>query len=107
LPEDLAESAVLDPYLIHGSKIGHRREPECAERFGFKEVPDLEPHYNIAPTQLAVMIRLDLAALQTRSVQIKCGLMPFLTEDASIGYRPINDRAESVAKESDFPSALK
>lgn len=35
-----------------------------AERFGLEEVPDLEPRYNIAPTQVVVIIRLEFGKLK-------------------------------------------
>lgn len=44
---------------------------DLAKQFGPGEVPDLEPRYNIAPTQMVVIIRLDRDTLQRRFVQVK------------------------------------
>ncbi len=41
-----------------------------AERFNLEEIPDLEPHYNIAPTQMVAIIRLDRHTLQRRLVVV-------------------------------------
>ena len=45
-----------------------------AERFKLEEVPDLEPRYNIAPTQKVAIIRLNPETLQRRLVLVKWGL---------------------------------
>ncbi len=65
---------------------------DLAERFGLEEVPDLEPRYNIAPTQMVVVIRVDRNALQRQLVQMKWGLIPFWAKDASIEQKMINAR---------------
>lgn len=78
-----------------------------AERFGLEEIPDLQPHYNIAPTQMVVVIRLDRDTLQRRLVQMKWGLIPFWAKDASIGNRLINARGESAAEKPAFRAAFK
>ena len=78
-----------------------------AKRFGLEEVPDLEPRYNIAPTQMVAMIRLDRDTLQRRLVLVKWGLIPFWAKDSSIGNRLINARAESAAEKPAFRSAFK
>ena len=73
---------------------------DLAERFGLEEVPDLQPRYNIAPTQMVVIIRLDRDTLQRRLIQVKWGLIPFWAKDTSIGNRLINARGESAAGET-------
>jgi len=78
-----------------------------AERFGLEEVLDLEPRYNIAPTQVVAVIRVDRETLQRRLVQVKWGLIPFWAKDTSIGNRLINARGESAAEKPAFRSAFK
>ena len=78
-----------------------------AERFELEDIPDLEPHYNIAPTQAVAVIRLDRDTLQRRLVLVKWGLIPFWAKDASIGHKLINARAESAAEKPAFRSAFK
>jgi putative SOS response-associated peptidase YedK len=80
---------------------------DLAKQFGLEEVPDLEPHYNIAPTQMVVIIRLDRNTLQRRLVEVKWGLIPFWAKDTSIGNRLINARVESAADKPAFRSAFK
>ena len=57
---------------------------DLAKQFGLEEVPELESRYNIAPTQMVVIIRLDKDTLQKRLVQVKWGLVPFWAKDSSI-----------------------
>ena len=80
---------------------------DLAEKFGLEEVPDLQPRYNIAPTQMVVVIRLDRNTLQRRLVQVKWGLIPFWAKDPSIGNRLINARAESARDKPAFRAAFK
>ncbi len=60
--------------------------------FGLAEVPDLEPHYNIAPTQLVAVVR-------TPGVMelLRFGLVPPWAKSAGEGSRFINARSETVA----------
>jgi putative SOS response-associated peptidase YedK len=78
-----------------------------AERFRLEEVPDLEPHYNIAPTQMVAIIRLDRHTLQRRLVLVRWGLVPFWAKDILIGNSLINARAESAAEKPAFKSAFR
>jgi putative SOS response-associated peptidase YedK len=78
-----------------------------AERFKLEEVPDLEPRYNIAPTQKVAIIRLNPETRQRRLALVKWGLVPFWAKDSQIGNRLINARAESVAEKLAFRSAFK
>jgi putative SOS response-associated peptidase YedK len=80
---------------------------DLAERFGLEEAPDLDPRYNIAPTQMVAVIRLDQDTAQRRLVLVKWGLIPFWAKDTSIGQKMINARAESVAEKPAFRSAFK
>jgi putative SOS response-associated peptidase YedK len=78
-----------------------------AERFNLEEVPDLEPRYNIAPTQKVAIIRLNPETLRRRLGLVKWGLIPFWAKDSTIGNRLINARAESAAEKPAFRSAFK
>jgi putative SOS response-associated peptidase YedK len=80
---------------------------DLAERFGLEEIPDLEPRYNIARTQMVAIIRLNPETLQRRLVIVKWGLIPFWAKDKSIGNRLINARAESASGKPAFRSAFK
>ena len=80
---------------------------DLATRFGLEGIIDLEPHYNIAPTQMVTVIRVDRHTLQRHLVQLKWGLIPSWVKDPSIGNRLINARAESLAEKPAFRSAFR
>ena len=79
-------------------------------------LPLWQPRYNIAPTQLAPVVR---AAAHGESqhgpqqrgprelVQLRWGLVPSWAKDLSIGSRMINARSESVADKPAFRAALR
>lgn len=80
---------------------------ELAERFELAEEPDLEPRYNIAPTQAVAVIRADPATLKRHLALLKWGLVPFWAKDASIGPRMINARSDTAATKPAFRAAFK
>jgi putative SOS response-associated peptidase YedK len=80
---------------------------DLAKRFGLEEELHLKPRYNIAPTQMVAVIRIDRDTLQRRLVLVKWGLIPFWAKDASIGNRLINARGETVAEKPAFRAAFK
>ena len=80
---------------------------ELAERFHLEEVPDLSPRYNVAPTQMVAIIRLDRETGRWQLNLVKWGLVPFWAKDASIGHKLINARGESAAEKPAFRSAFR
>ena len=63
--------------------------------FGLEPLPGFQPRYNIAPTQpVAVVRQLDEGR---RLEMLRWGLIPWWAQDASVGNRMINARAETVA----------
>lgn len=80
---------------------------DLAEKFGLEEAPALEARYNIAPTQMVAVIRLDRHTLQRRLVLVKWGLIPFWSKDTSIGHKLINARAETVVEKPAFRAAFR
>ena len=75
-----------------------------ARTFGV-EVPETMARYNIAPTQEVLAVRQQ--AEGRVAVMLKWGLVPAWAQDASIGARLINARAETVADKPAFRAALK
>lgn len=77
-----------------------------AALFGATGTLDLDPRYNIAPTQ-------NVAAVRNREddgrelVALRWGLVPFWARDPSIGNRMINARAETVAEKPAFRAAYR
>jgi putative SOS response-associated peptidase YedK len=65
--------------------------------FALREVPDLAPHYNIAPTQLLAVIR-----RPGELEQLRFGLVPPWARDVTEGNRFLNARSESVARIAAF-----
>jgi putative SOS response-associated peptidase YedK len=80
---------------------------DLAKQFGLEEEPDLRPRYNIAPTQMVAVIRIDRDTLQRRLVLVKWGLIPFWAKDTTIGHKLINARAETAAEKPAFRAAFK
>jgi len=67
---------------------------------------DLEPRYNIAPTQTVPVVRLNPAG-RREIAMLRWGLIPFWSKDPKIAYRMINARAETVATAPAFRAAFK
>ena len=77
-----------------------------AEVFQLSTVPDITPHYNVAPTQ-AVSIITQLHRTDERvHHQKRWGLIPKWAKDISIGSRLINARAETIAAKPSFRDAF-
>ena len=78
-----------------------------ADFFGLLEEPDLEPRYNIAPTQ-QIPVVLEDASSEGRTLEMMhWGLIPSWSKDPSIGARMINARAETVSEKPSYRSAFK
>lgn len=82
-------------------------EQDLAVQFNLPEVPDLQPRYNIAPTQPVAAVRLPTADGDRELVMLHWGLIPFWAKDPGIGSRMINARAETVAEKPAFRAAFR
>jgi putative SOS response-associated peptidase YedK len=78
----------------------------AAALFGVSGSVDVEPRYNIAPTQYVAAVRND-ADEQRELVMLRWGLVPFWAKDPSIGNRMINARAETVAEKPSYRNAYR
>jgi len=78
---------------------------EIRSLFGFHNSPNLEPRYNIAPSQMAPAIAMVDDA--PKLGMLKWGLIPSWAKDAKIGFSNINARVETVAEKPAFRSAFK
>ena len=67
------------------------------------EFPDLEPNYNVAPSQNVPVI---LNHGSNHLAMFKWGLIPFWAKDPSIGHKMINARAETVDEKPSFKTCL-
>jgi len=78
---------------------------DFAERFGVENLQlDLEPRYNIAPTQTTPVITRNSP---NRAEEMRWGLVPFWAKDPSIGNKMINARAETIAEKASFKWSFK
>jgi len=77
-----------------------------AEQFGLFALPPFAARFNIAPTQLAPVVRMRPAAAR-ELVWLRWGLIPSWAQDAAIGNRLVNARAETAAEKPAFRAALR
>jgi len=66
---------------------------------------NLEPRYNVAPTQDVAVVRLEDE--KRRLAMLHWGLIPFWAKDEKIGYRTINARCEGIESKPAFREAFK
>jgi putative SOS response-associated peptidase YedK len=78
--------------------------PEALQRlFGFLELPNLAPRYNIAPSQAVAAMLLDAAA-ERRFAWLRWGLLPSWSKGDTAPL--INARSETVAEKPSFRDAF-
>jgi putative SOS response-associated peptidase YedK len=68
------------------------------------DTPEVELHYNIAPTQYVAAVRVDREG-QRRLSMLYWGLVPSWAKDKSVGARMINARAETLRDKPAFRKA--
>ena len=74
--------------------------------FGVPATAEVQPRYNIAPTQFVAAIRNNDDA-QRELVMLRWGLIPSWAKDPTIGSRMINARAETVAEKPSYRAAYR
>src|SRR5262245_49972187 len=77
-----------------------------ARLFGIADAPEVEPHWNIAPTQFVPVVR-ERAGSARRLALLYWGLVPYWAEDKAIGARMINARAETLRDKTAFREAYR
>lgn len=82
---------------------------EIAEEFGLRGFPEVEPRYNIAPSQEAMAIRVDPGTTPPKRelVLLRWGLIPSWTKDTSSVKELINARCETIAIKPAFRTSFK
>jgi putative SOS response-associated peptidase YedK len=78
----------------------------AVELFGASSSVEIQPRYNIAPTQFIAAIRND-ENRERELVMLRWGLVPFWAKDPSLGNRMINARAETVAEKPSYRAAYR
>ncbi len=74
--------------------------------FALDEVPELEPRYNIAPTQPVPAVRAGEEGARAFAM-LHWGLVPKWSKERAIGNRMINARSESLAEKPSFRDAFR
>lgn len=77
------------------------------ELFDVTPPAELDPRYNIAPTQESAVVRAREEGDGRRCDLLRWGLVPFWADDPGIGNRLINARSETAAKKPAFRNAFK
>ena len=78
----------------------------AAALFGVLASVEVQPRFNIAPTQFIAAIRNGEDAGR-ELVMLRWGLVPFWAKDPSIGNRMINARVETVAEKPSYRAAFR
>jgi putative SOS response-associated peptidase YedK len=79
-----------------------KRKQAIEEYFETANEVEWEPRYNIAPSQMVGVIRQDAAKPECHFSLVRWGLVPYWSKDASVGYKMINARSETVADKAAF-----
>ncbi len=74
--------------------------------FALDDVPELEPRYNIAPTQHVPAVRAAEEGARSFSL-LHWGLVPKWAKERAIGNRMINARSETLAEKPSFREAFR
>jgi len=82
-------------------------DADLTVQFNLPAIPNMQPRYNIAPTQPVAAVRLAAESMTRELALLHWGLIPFWAKDPSIGARMINARAETAAEKPAFRAAFK
>lgn len=80
---------------------------DVARHFGAAAPPDLEAHYNIAPTQSILILRVNPETGTREFLFVKWGLIPFWSKDERSAAKMINARLETAYQKPAFRAAFK
>lgn len=83
--------------------LSSRRLATLEQRLG-QSLPEVQPRYNIAPSQLVPAVR--QMDGQYQFAMLKWGLLPAWAKDPKLGYSTINARAETVDTKPAFRKAF-
>ena len=87
-------------------RYAQRSDPKrLAKEFKVAEVLNVEPRYNIAPTQVVLAVRESPGGREM--TLYKWGLVPSWARDASVGAKLINARGETVTEKPSFREAFR
>lgn len=78
-----------------------------AEVFEVPVPQDLQPSFNIAPSEALVTVRADEQKAKRELALLRWGLVPSWSNDPKVGNKMINARSETVATNGAFRSAFR
>lgn len=84
----------------------HLTSAELQQFFDLLRDEELEPRYNIAPSQSIITVGSDNSGAR-EVVMRRWGLVPIWAKDAAIGSQMINARSETAAEKPAFRAALR
>ncbi|MGI6454284.1 MAG: SOS response-associated peptidase [bacterium] len=73
--------------------------------FRLNRTIDIQPRYNIAPTQSVPVIRIHQKTGERELVELRWGLVPHWAKDLSIGNKMINAKAETLFEKPSYKKA--
>jgi putative SOS response-associated peptidase YedK len=80
---------------------------ELVRLYGLTNNVNLEPRYNVPPTEDIAAVRTDPAGNGRRLDMLRWGLVPYWAKDVKIGHSLINAKCETVAEKPAFRDAFK
>lgn len=78
-----------------------------AQAFQLATIPEIQPRYNIAPTQLAPVVLVHPERQEREFEWLHWGLIPSWAKDTKMAARMINARSETVTEKPAFRAAFK
>src|SRR5262245_42351118 len=84
----------------------HSRADLFAERFGLLQVPQLQPRYNMAPSQIVPVIGAKAGGQSRGLAMFKWRFVPHWANDDK-RMKPVNARAETIATTPMFSESLR
>jgi putative SOS response-associated peptidase YedK len=78
---------------------------ELQSQFNFSFAEDMEPRYNIAPSQDILAVAAGKGG--RAGAKLRWGLIPFWAKDPKIGYKMINARSEGIESKPSFRHAFR
>jgi len=75
---------------------------ELAAVFDLAAIPDLDPRWNIAPSQSVAVVRQEAAGAPRELAMLRWGLVPHWAKDTHLANSLINARSESAATKPTF-----
>jgi putative SOS response-associated peptidase YedK len=82
-------------------------DQDLAVQFNLPDIPDMQPRYNIAPTQPVATVRVSPESKNREMALLHWGLIPSWAKDPKLGNRMINARSETAAEKPAFRAAFK